>query len=57
MDQGVYIWERMAAVADRNVFESTYFLDSHPAAPERLARMKKIAQLFKEGKAAQVLVE
>ncbi len=57
VDQGVYIWERMAAVADRNVFESTYFLDSHPAAPERLARMKKIAQLFKEGKAAQVLVE
>jgi Zn-dependent protease with chaperone function len=56
VDQGIYIWERVSAVVDRNVFESTYFLDSHPAAPERLARMKKIAQLFKEGKAAQVLV-
>lgn len=56
VDQGVYIWERLAAAVDRNVFESTYFLDSHPAAPERLARLKKIAQLYKAGKAAQVLV-
>jgi Zn-dependent protease with chaperone function len=57
VDQGIYLWERVAAVVDRNVLESTYFLDSHPAAPERLARLKKIAQLYKEGKAAQVLVE
>jgi Zn-dependent protease with chaperone function len=57
VDQGVYIWERLAAAVDRTVLESTYFLDSHPAAPERLARLKKIAQLYKEGKAARVLVE
>jgi len=56
VDQGVYIWERLAAAVDRNVFESTYYLDSHPAAPERLARLKKMARLFREGKAAQVLV-
>jgi Zn-dependent protease with chaperone function len=57
VDQGMYIWERLSTVVDRNVFESTYFLDSHPAAPERLARLKKIAQMYKEGKAARVLVE
>ncbi len=56
LDQGIYIWERLAAAVDRNVFASTYFLDSHPAAPERLARLKQIAQLYKAGKAAQVLV-
>ena len=56
IDQGSYIWERLAAAIDRNVFASTYFLDSHPAAPERLARLKKIARMYQEGKAAQVLV-
>jgi predicted Zn-dependent protease len=57
VDQGMYIWERLAASIDRNVFASTYFLDSHPAAPERLARLKKIVEMYQEGKAAQVLVE
>lgn len=57
VDQGGYIWERLAAAVDRNVFESTYFLDAHPAGPERLARLKKIAELYKAGQAAQVLVE
>ncbi len=57
VDQGIYIWERLAAGIDRNVLASTYFLDSHPAAAERLARLKKIAQMYQEGKAAQVLVE
>lgn len=56
VDQGVYIWERLAAVVHRDVFASTYYLDSHPAAAERLARLKKMGQLFREGKAAQVLV-
>ena len=56
LDQGIYIWERLAAAVDRNLFADTYFLDSHPAAPERLARLKQIAQLYKAGKAAQVLV-
>jgi predicted Zn-dependent protease len=56
LDQGIYLWERLAAAVDRNVFADTYFLDSHPAAPERLARLKQIAQLYKAGKAAQVLV-
>jgi Zn-dependent protease with chaperone function len=56
VDQGIYIWERLAAAVDRNVFAGTYFLDSHPAAPERLARLKQIAQLYNSGQAAQVLV-
>ncbi len=56
VDQGIYVWERLAAGIDRNVLASTYFLDSHPAAAERLARLKKIAQMYQEGKAAQVLV-
>jgi Zn-dependent protease with chaperone function len=56
IDQAMYIWERLAAAIDRNVLASTYFLDAHPAAPERLARLKKIAQMYQEGKAAQVLV-
>ncbi|MBM4287268.1 MAG: hypothetical protein FJ135_03800 [Deltaproteobacteria bacterium] len=57
VEQGIYIWERLAAVTARNVFEQTYFLDSHPAPLERLARLQKLARLFKEGKAAQVFVE
>jgi len=56
VDQGMYIWERLAAVVHRNIFESTYYLDSHPADAERLARLKKMAQLFQAGKAAQVFV-
>jgi Zn-dependent protease with chaperone function len=56
VDQGIYIWERLAAAIDRNIFADTYFLDSHPAAPERLARLKQITQLYKSGQAAQVLV-
>ncbi len=54
--QGIFIWERLAAVVDRNVLANNYFLNSHPAAPERLARLKKIAQCYRDGKAAQVLV-
>jgi Zn-dependent protease with chaperone function len=57
VEQGPYIWERLSAVVERNILESTYFLDSHPAAPERLARLKKIAQLFKAGQAAKVLAK
>ncbi|WP_169311480.1 M48 family metalloprotease [Desulfobacca acetoxidans] len=57
VEQGILIWERVSAAAQRNVFENTYFLDSHPAAPERLARLKKIALLFKEGKAAEVFLQ
>jgi Zn-dependent protease with chaperone function len=56
LEQGIYLWERLAAAVDRNVFADTYFLDAHPAAPERLARLKQIAQLYKAGQAAQVLV-
>ncbi|MGQ9922194.1 MAG: M48 family metallopeptidase, partial [Desulfobacca sp.] len=56
VDQGIYIWERLAAVVHHNVFETTYYLDSHPVTAERLARLKKMARLFQEGKAAQVLV-
>ena len=54
--QGISIWERLAAVADRNDLGTTSFLDSHPAAAERLARLQKIARLYQAGLAAQVLV-
>jgi len=57
IDLGIYIWERLAAAIDRDVFASNCFMDSHPAAPERLARLKKIARMYQEGKAAQVLVD
>ncbi len=56
VDQGVMIWERLAVVVQQNVFETTYYLDAHPAAAARLARLKKMARLFQEGQAAQVLV-
>lgn len=56
VEQGSMIWERLAVVGQRQIFENTYFLDSHPAAPERLARLKKIARLFQAGQAAQVLL-
>ena len=56
VEQGVLIWERLAAVVHRDVFATTYYLDSHPAAPERLARLREIGRLFQKGQAAAVLV-
>jgi len=49
------IWERLAAVVDKNIFETTYYSDSHPPATERLARLQIIARSFQAGRAADVL--
>jgi Zn-dependent protease with chaperone function len=56
LDKGLVVWERLAAVAF-DPFERTYFLDSHPAPMERLARLKKIARYFKAGRAAEVFLQ
>jgi Zn-dependent protease with chaperone function len=56
LDKGLAVWERLAAVA-YDPFERTYFLDSHPAPLERLARLKKIARYFKAGRAAEVFLQ
>jgi Zn-dependent protease with chaperone function len=57
LDRGLAIWERMAGVVDHDPFESTYFTDSHPAATERLARLKLVAPYFKAGRAAEVFLQ
>jgi Zn-dependent protease with chaperone function len=57
IDRGLAIWERMAAVYYHDPFEHTYFLDSHPAPLERLARLKKIARYFTAGRAAEVFLQ
>ena len=56
IDQALNLLERLAAVVN-DPFERTYFLDSHPAPLERLARLKKIAQYFKAGRAAEVFLQ
>ncbi|MBW1992342.1 MAG: M48 family metalloprotease [Deltaproteobacteria bacterium] len=56
LDKGLAVWERLGAVA-HDPFERTYFLDSHPAPLERLARLKKIAACFKAGRAAEVFLQ
>jgi hypothetical protein len=57
IDRGLAVWERIAAVQDHDPFERTYFLDSHPAPLERLARLKKVARYFQAGQAAQVFLQ
>ncbi len=57
VDAALAFWERLAVVDDKDPFLRTYFLDSHPAPLERLARLKKIAQYFKAGQAAQVFLQ
>jgi Zn-dependent protease with chaperone function len=49
--------ERMAAAIEKDPFYRTYFLDTHPASLERLARLKKIARYFKAGRAAEVFLQ
>lgn len=55
-DKGLALWERLGTVI-QDPFERTYFLDSHPAPMERLARLKKIAAYFKAGRAAEVFLQ
>jgi len=51
------VWERMAAVAHKDIFYRSYFLDSHPASLERMARMQKIGRYFKAGRAAAIFLQ
>jgi len=57
LDRGAAVWERVAAVDEKDPFLTTYFLDSHPAPLERLARLKLVAQYFKAGRAAEVFLQ
>jgi len=57
LDTGLAVWERLAAVHEKDPFQATYFLDSHPASLERLARLKRIARYFKAGRAAEVFLQ
>jgi Zn-dependent protease with chaperone function len=56
VEKGVEIWERVAAVDEKDPFLSTYWLDSHPAPLERLTVLKKVARDFETGRAAQVFL-
>lgn len=57
IEKGLAVWERMAAVVHHDPFEDNYFLASHPAPTERLARLKLVAQYFKAGRAAEVFLQ
>jgi|GEM_PF-813430 len=57
IEKGAAVWERMAAVVHHDPFEDNYFLKSHPAPTERLARLKLVGQYFKAGRAAEVFLQ
>jgi Zn-dependent protease with chaperone function len=57
LDRGTAVWERVAAVDEKDPFLTTYYLNSHPAPLERLARLKLTAQYFKAGRAAEVFLQ
>ena len=57
IDKGVAVWERMGATVRHDPFEDNYFLASHPAPMERLARLKLVSQYFKAGRAAEVFLQ
>jgi Zn-dependent protease with chaperone function len=57
LDRGAAVWERVAAVDEKDPFLTTYFLASHPAAMERLVRLKLVSQYFKAGRAAEVFLQ
>ena len=57
LDRGAAVWERVAAVDEKDPFLTTYFLASHPAPTERMARLKLVAQYFKAGRAAEVFLQ
>jgi predicted Zn-dependent protease len=56
IDKGLAVFERLAAVK-QDPFETTYYLDTHPAPLERLARLKRVARYFKAGRAAEVFLQ
>jgi hypothetical protein len=57
IEKGAAVWERMGAVVQHDPFEDTYFLASHPAPMERLARLKLVGQYFRAGRAAEVFLQ
>jgi Zn-dependent protease with chaperone function len=57
LDRGAAVWERVAAVDEKDPFLTTYFLASHPAPTERMVRLKLVAQYFKAGRAADVFLQ
>jgi Zn-dependent protease with chaperone function len=57
LDRGAAVWERVAGVDEKDPFLTTYFLASHPAPLERLARLKLVAQYFKANRAADVFLQ
>ncbi len=57
LDRGAAVWDRVAGVDEKDPFLTTYFLASHPAPLERLARLKLVAQYFKANRAADVFLQ
>jgi Zn-dependent protease with chaperone function len=57
LDKAMALWERLAAVKYHDPFERTYFLTSHPAPLERMARLQKISKYFKAGRAAEIFLQ
>jgi hypothetical protein len=57
LERGAAVWERVAAVDEKDPFLTTYFLASHPAPTERLARLQLVSQYFKAGRAAEVFLQ
>jgi Zn-dependent protease with chaperone function len=57
LDRGAAVWERVAAVDEKDPFLTTYFLASHPAPTERMVRLRLVSQYFKAGRAAEVFLQ
>jgi Zn-dependent protease with chaperone function len=57
IERGAAVWERVAAVDEKDPFLTTYFLASHPAPLERMARLRLVAQYYKAGRAAEVFLQ
>jgi predicted Zn-dependent protease len=57
VDAATAFWERVAGVVEKDPFSTTYYLSSHPASLERLARLKRISRYFQAGRAAEVFLQ
>ena len=57
VDKGLAVWERVAAVDEKDPFLTTYFLDSHPAPLERVTALRKVARYFQAGRAAEIFLQ
>jgi len=56
IERGLALWERLGTLL-HDPFDTTEFLDSHPAPMERLARLKRTARYFKAGQAASIFLQ